>query len=83
MISGVEAAAALPGVEIMHAGTAMRGGELVTAGGRVLNVTALGASAEEARRRAYEAVGRIHFDGMQLRRDIADGVEAAVPADRG
>jgi phosphoribosylamine--glycine ligase len=82
-ISGVEGAAALPGVEITHAGTAMRDGELVTAGGRVLNVTGLGATAEEARQQAYEAVERISFDGMQFRRDIAStGVEETVATDR-
>jgi phosphoribosylamine---glycine ligase len=82
VISGVAEAAALPGVEITHAGTAMRDGELVAAGGRVLNVTGLGSTAEDARRRAYEAVGAIHFDGMQARRDIAAGVEAVTAADR-
>lgn len=58
-------------VEVTHAGTARRGGEVVTAGGRVLNVTALGGSASEARDRAYESVDRIRFDGAQYRRDIA------------
>jgi phosphoribosylamine---glycine ligase len=59
------------GVEVTHAGTATRDGEIVTAGGRVLNVTALGETVGEARARAYEAVDRIHFDGAQYRRDIA------------
>jgi phosphoribosylamine--glycine ligase len=58
-------------VEVTHAGTAERGGELVTAGGRVLNVTALGPSPAEARKRAYDAAERINFDGVQMRRDIA------------
>ena len=49
----------------------IRGGTLVTAGGRVLNVTALGGSPAEARERAYEAAGRINFEGMQMRTDIA------------
>jgi phosphoribosylamine--glycine ligase len=66
-------------VEVTHAGTAARGGEVVTAGGRVLNVTALGATASEARARAYEAVDRIHFDGAQHRRDIAARVAERVP----
>jgi phosphoribosylamine--glycine ligase len=70
VITGVEEAAAI--AEVTHAGTAERDGRLVTAGGRVLNVTALGASPAEARRRAYDAAGRIHFDGMQLRNDIAE-----------
>jgi len=60
-------------VEVTHAGTAMRpDGTIVTAGGRVLNVTALGADLEEARRSAYAAAKMISFEGMQLRRDIAE-----------
>jgi phosphoribosylamine---glycine ligase len=58
-------------VEVLHAGTAERDGGLVTAGGRVLNVTALGPTPAEARERAYAAADRIEFDGKQLRRDIA------------
>jgi phosphoribosylamine---glycine ligase len=58
-------------VEVFHAGTAERDGEIVTAGGRVLNVTALGATPREARERAYGAVERIRFDGRQMRTDIA------------
>jgi len=57
--------------EVTHAGTAERDGEIVTAGGRVLNVTALGASPAEARDRAYDAAARIAFEGMQMRSDIA------------
>ncbi len=59
------------GAEVFHAGTAERGGEVVTAGGRVLSVTGLGATPGEARDRAYAAAERIEFDGRQLRRDIA------------
>jgi phosphoribosylamine--glycine ligase len=59
------------GVEITHAGTAERDGALVTAGGRVLNVTALGDDTQSARERAYAAADMIDFDGRQLRRDIA------------
>jgi phosphoribosylamine---glycine ligase len=70
-ISGLEDAAAVPGVEVLHAGTARRDGEFVTAGGRVLNVTALGPTPDAARERAYDAAGRIGFDGMQMRTDIA------------
>jgi phosphoribosylamine--glycine ligase len=55
---------------VFHAGTAEKDGRIVTAGGRVLGVTALGDGVEAARRRAYEAVSRIHFAGMQFRRDI-------------
>jgi phosphoribosylamine--glycine ligase len=57
--------------EIFHAGTAESGGKLVTAGGRVLNVTGIGASPSEARERAYDAAEKIQFDGKQMRRDIA------------
>jgi phosphoribosylamine---glycine ligase len=71
VISGVDEADALDGVEVTHAGTARRGGDLVTAGGRVLNVTGVGATAQEARERAYEAADLISFEGMQMRTDIA------------
>jgi phosphoribosylamine--glycine ligase len=61
--------------EVTHAGTALdEDGRVVTAGGRVLNVTALGDDAEAAREAAYAAADVIAFDGMQLRRDIAAGV---------
>jgi phosphoribosylamine---glycine ligase len=66
--------------ELLHAGTAERDGDLVTAGGRVLNVTGMGATAGAARDSAYAAADRIAFDGKQLRRDIAaravDGADA-------
>ena len=66
-----------PGVLVTHAGTARReDGAIVTAGGRVLNVTALGDDADSARAAAYAAAGMIEFDGKQLRRDIA--LQAAV-----
>jgi phosphoribosylamine--glycine ligase len=68
-ISGLDALG--DDVEVLHAGTAERDGEVVTAGGRVLNVTAMGPTAAEARERAYAAADRIEFDGKQLRRDIA------------
>ncbi len=70
VISGLADAAA-SGAEITHAGTAERDGEIVTAGGRVLNVTALGPDADAARRRAYDAADEISFDGRQIRTDIA------------
>jgi len=60
-----------PGVEVTHAGTALADGRLVTAGGRVLNVTALGADTAAARRAAYAAADLITFEGKQMRRDIA------------
>src|SRR6266446_4838613 len=73
-ISGLSAAAKLDGVEIFHAGTKRANGEIVTAGGRVLAVAALGSTIEVARARAYEAVSRIHFENCHYRRDIALGV---------
>lgn len=69
-ISGLDDAGALPGVNVFHAGTARRDRSLVTSGGRVLGVQALGPDIRSAIARAYEAVDRIRFDGMQLRRDI-------------
>jgi phosphoribosylamine--glycine ligase len=62
-------------VEVTHAGTALRNGQLVTAGGRVLNVTALGTSPDAARESAYAAARMITFPGMQMRSDIAAGIE--------
>jgi phosphoribosylamine--glycine ligase len=70
-ITGLEEAAALPDVVVFHAGTRRTDAGLVTAGGRVLNVCALGADIAAARARAYEAVARIRFEGMHFRRDIA------------
>jgi phosphoribosylamine---glycine ligase len=69
VISGLDEAAAI--AEVTHAGTASKDGEIVTAGGRVLNVTGLGPDPAAARDRAYDAASRISFDGMQIRRDIA------------
>jgi phosphoribosylamine---glycine ligase len=57
-------------VEVLHAGTAERDGRIVTAGGRVLNVTGLGSTPAEARERAYDAAQRIDFPGKQMRGDI-------------
>jgi phosphoribosylamine---glycine ligase len=70
-ISGLDEAAKLEDVEIFHAGTKRANGELKTAGGRVLAVTALGSTLEAARARAYEAVARIHFENCHYRHDIA------------
>ena len=73
-ITGVEAAEELDGVHVLHAGTGTtEHRELVATGGRVLSVVALGPTVEEARSRAYEAVGRIALDGAQYRTDIAAG----------
>ena len=77
-IRGLAAAAEL--AEITHAGTAERDGETVTAGGRVLNVTGLGPTPAAARDRAYDAAGRISFDGMQVRTDIAARAVERVPS---
>ncbi len=70
VIRGVEAAAAGEGVEVFHAGTALRGGELVADGGRVLGVTAIAATAREAQEKAYAAVDRIDWPQGFCRRDI-------------
>lgn len=72
-ITGLPEAARIPGVELFHAGTARDGDRLVTAGGRVLVVTATAASMTEAALRAYEAADRIQFEGKHIRRDIAAG----------
>ena len=69
-IEGVEAAEA-EGALVFHAGTAVRDGQLATSGGRILNVTGVGNTVEEARTRAYEACERISFPGARFRRDIA------------
>jgi phosphoribosylamine--glycine ligase len=69
-ITGIEHAAAVPGALVFHAGTSKRDNDLVTAGGRVLTVVGRGSSYERAIEVAYEAASRIHFNGMQYRRDI-------------
>jgi phosphoribosylamine--glycine ligase len=69
-IAGLDRAAARPDVLVFHAGTARRDGRLVTAGGRVLGVTALAAGLPQAVERAYAAVAEIGFEGMHFRRDI-------------
>jgi len=70
LIDGIDQSEAIPGVAVYHAATAMRDGRLVTAGGRVLTVVGRGVRFDEAMARAYAGVTRIHFDGMQYRRDI-------------
>ncbi|MCZ6573076.1 MAG: phosphoribosylamine--glycine ligase, partial [Planctomycetota bacterium] len=70
-ISGLEPQELDSEVQVFHAGTALRGDEVVTAGGRVLGVTALGDTLEAARSRAYEVVEGISFNGARFRRDIA------------
>jgi phosphoribosylamine---glycine ligase len=69
-ITGVKEAEEL-GAVVFHAGTAMRDGQLLTSGGRILNVTGFGDTIEETRSRAYEACERISFPGVRFRRDIA------------
>ena len=75
-ISGLDSietdADALPGVKVFQAGTKVDGDRTVTSGGRVLGVTALGATLSEAKARAYEAVALVGFDGCSFRRDIGD-----------
>jgi phosphoribosylamine--glycine ligase len=71
VIRGTGDAADAPDIDVIHAGTALRDGELVTAGGRVLAVTAVGADVAAARARAYDGVAAISFEGAQWRTDIA------------
>ncbi|MDN4160768.1 phosphoribosylamine--glycine ligase [Nocardioides abyssi] len=71
VITGTSAADALPGVDVIHAGTALTGDALVTAGGRVLAVRATGADVAAARAAAYVAADHVAFPGMQRRSDIA------------
>ena len=73
-ISGLEDAARVPGVEVFHAGTSLVEGNYITSGGRVLAVTAAAESLEAALHSAYEAMGKIHFEGMYYRRDIGHRV---------
>jgi phosphoribosylamine--glycine ligase len=71
VIAGLDAAAKLPDTKVFHAGTAWKDGQIVTNGGRVLGVTALGKDLKAAQTAAYAAVERIHFEGAHFRRDIA------------
>jgi phosphoribosylamine--glycine ligase len=79
-IHGLEAAAALPDVLVFHAGTKRQGDGIVTAGGRVLNVTACGRTLRDALARAYEGVRCISFEGMHYRRDIGRSVVGTLAA---
>ncbi len=72
IITGISEAEQLKDVVVFHAGTSVKDGKLVTAGGRVLGVTAIGETIADAKKQAYEAVGKISFEGAQYRRDIAD-----------
>jgi len=71
-VTGLEQFAGSDDVIVFHAGTKLEDNRVVTAGGRVLGVTALGADLRAAKERAYEAVGRIHFEGCHYRTDIAE-----------
>jgi phosphoribosylamine--glycine ligase len=70
-ITGLDEAAKLEGVKVFHAGTSKRDGDLYTAGGRVLGVTARAVELQPALQRAYDACARISFDGAHYRKDIA------------
>jgi phosphoribosylamine--glycine ligase len=80
VIDGLPAAAEVPGAAILHAGTAVRDGHVVTNGGRVLTVVGHGPTYERAIDAAYAAVAPIHFEGMQYRRDIGRKALAALQA---
>ncbi len=71
-IKGLEEVEKMEDVIVFHAGTTLKDGKVITSGGRVLNVCAYGKTLKEAKERAYEAVKKIHFDGMQYRKDIGD-----------
>ena len=70
IISGLDAANKLPSTKVFHAGTAFKDGQIVTNGGRVLGVTALGKDLKAAQAAAYAPVEKIHFDGAHFRHDI-------------
>lgn len=75
VITGLERVATLPDVKVFHAGTALNeAGEFVTAGGRVLCITGWGEDLVAARTKAYHAVRKVHFNGMQFRRNIGGGI---------
>ncbi|MDQ6642546.1 MAG: phosphoribosylamine--glycine ligase [Actinomycetota bacterium] len=74
VITGVETLDREPDVDVVHAGTARTDGDLITAGGRVLAVTAVGGDVADARAKAYEAIASIGFPGAQWRTDIARGI---------
>jgi phosphoribosylamine--glycine ligase len=73
-VGGLDAAGAVPGVTVFHSGTATSEGRVVSAGGRVLTVSALGPGLDQARARAYEACAQITLEGMHYRSDIAASI---------
>ena len=77
-IRGLDQAAALPDVKVFHAGTAQQGGQIVNHGGRVLGVTAIGDDLAAAKKRAYEAVKCIRWEGAWCRKDISDKAREAL-----
>ncbi|MDO8482004.1 MAG: phosphoribosylamine--glycine ligase [bacterium] len=79
-ITGVEEAGKIEGVFIFHAGTKVENGRLTTSGGRVLGVSAVGLTLKDALLRAYKAVGLVHFEGMQFRRDIGAKALLSIPS---
>ncbi|MBR5627507.1 MAG: phosphoribosylamine--glycine ligase, partial [Thermoguttaceae bacterium] len=80
-ILGLDQAAQLPDVKVFHAGTALKNGQVVNSGGRVLGVTALGETVADAKKKAYRAVEMIHWEGCWYRHDIADKEIARNKAD--
>jgi len=72
VITGLEEAAKIPGVQVFHSGTALAGGQLHTSGGRVLGVCAAASTLNEALSQAYQAMDAIHFEGKYIRRDIGN-----------
>ena len=83
VISGLESAGELVDVKVFHAGTSLKGSDVLNSGGRVLGVTAIGADIADAKRRAYEAVDRISWQGGWCRRDISDKAQQAGGSVRG
>jgi phosphoribosylamine---glycine ligase len=75
-IDGLAAAASVPDAVVFHAGTKLQNEHIVVSGGRVLGVTAAGSTLAEALARAYEAAGKISFEGAHYRRDIGATAEA-------
>jgi phosphoribosylamine--glycine ligase len=81
-IRGLEEAGGIPDVKVLHAGTRREGEKIVTSGGRVLGVTATGNTLDTALAKAYQAAGKIKFDGMHYRRDIGrHGRQSSVAGD--
>lgn len=79
-ITGLDDAAKVPDTQVFHSGTKRYGESTLTAGGRVLAVTSLGRNMDEARSRAYEAMSKLHFDGMHYRRDIGTMMPGSIIA---